>query len=242
MKILCLILASDTSPEYIQFQSLWRRFMHLRREVDCYFYKGHPDLTQPAFLHDRTLWIKVNENLDSVYEKTLRAFEYFVPELDKYDFVYRSNLSTFVSFEHLIQYCKDLPKTNCCAARTGGLPPEDEDKHSIDRGGLFPAGNGFILSTDLVRRLVTERVPRVIQDDVTIGVALRLWGVTITELVRPDFLEHGSWFMNNEHLLTSPSDRNLNPKKMMFMYRLKSYDRQKDMQEMDRLIRANYNV
>lgn len=218
--------------------------MHLHREVDCYFYKGHPDLTRPTFLEDKTLWIKINENLETVYEKTLRAFEYFTPELEKYDFVYRSNLSTFVSFEHLVEYCKDLPRTRCCAAVAGGIPPEDENRNSLEQGFSFPGGNGFILSPDVVRRLVQERIPLVEQDDVTIGIALRKWGIKITEFARPDLIDglNGKWFVNNPHLLNSKTEWSIKPKKMMFSYRIKTSDRNYDANTMDALIRTTYGV
>lgn len=241
MRILCLILASDTSPEYIRFQMLWRKFMHLHPDVDCYFYKGHPDLTQPSFLEDQTIWINVPETFETVYEKTLKAFEVCLPMLNKYDFVYRSNLSTFVSFQHLVKYCKDLPRTNCCAAVIGGIPPDDEKRHSLESNFTFPGGNGFILTPDLVRRLVTEKIPLVEQDDVTIGVALRKWGVKIQEFVRPDFRDDGYWYVNN-HSLLQPHEQNLDPKKLMFSYRIKSFDRTKDVEVMRSLIRKVYGV
>lgn len=241
MRILCLILASDTAPEYLKFQKLWRRMFKVNKFVDCYFYKGHPDLTQPAFLEDDTLWIRISERLDMLYEKTLRAFEYFIPELDKYDYVYRSNLSTFVSFPHMLQFCERLPRTMACAGVIGGIPPEQEMRNSIESGFSFPGGNGFILSTDLVKRLVEENIPLVEQDDVTIGVALRKWGVRIDEFVRPDYRDDGSWYMNN-HKLLKPNEWNLDPKLMMFTYRLKSYDRAKDAAMMDTLIKKVYGV
>lgn len=241
MKILCLILASDTAPEYLQFQQLWKKIIRIHPNVDCYFYKGHPNLTKEAFLEDDTIWLKVPETFETVYEKTLKAFEFCIPMLPKYDFVYRSNLSTIVSFHHLLQYCNDLPKTNCCSAVIGGLPPEDEKRHSLESKFTFPAGNGFILSTDLVRRLVDEKIPLVEQDDVTIGVALRKWGVKIQEFVRPDFRDDGYWFTNNFKLL-QPHERNLEPKKMMFTYRIKSFDRKKDVEVMRSFIQKVYGV
>ena len=238
MKILCLILASDTTPDYVRFQSVWRKFMNTYPKVDCYFYKGHPDLSQSEFLEDKTLWIKISESLDTVYEKTLRAFEYFVPKLDEYDFVYRSNLSTFVSFQHMLEFCAELPTTNCCAAFAGCVP---ENGNSLDYEMSFPGGNGFLLSTDLVRRLVEEKPPLNGQDDVTIGDALRRWKVPIIGFVRPDFRDDGFWYMNNFHLLKS-NERNLRPKKNMFSYRLKSFDRAKDISTMEELVRGVYGI
>lgn len=241
MKILCLILASDTSPEYIKFQTQWRRMMKLNPSVDCFFYKGHPDLTQSEFLEDDTLWIKIPETLDTVYEKTLRAFEYFAPKLGNYTFVFRSNLSTFISFSHLIEFCKDLPRERCCAAVIGGIPPEDEKRNSIDSGFSFPGGNGFLVTPDIVRKLVEEKPPLVVQDDVTIGTALRKWDIQIKEFVRPDFRDDGHWYINNFHMLQQ-HERNLDPKNIMFTYRIKSYNRNNDVDVFKSLIKRVYNV
>lgn len=244
MKILCLILASDTAPEHVKFQALWRRFMLLHPDVDCYFYKGHPDLNQESFIEDRTLWIRIHDTIDTVYEKTLRAFEHFIPNLSRYDFVYRSNLSTLVSFSHMIEFCKDLPRTECCSAFTGGINPNVpiSERNSLKYPGSFPGGNGFILSPDLVRRLVEEREPLVQQDDVTIGNALRRWGISIREFVRPDFLGVDKpWYVNNYDLL-QPHERNNTPKKIMFTYRFKSDNRNEDIEMMSILIRRLYNV
>ena len=241
MRILCLILASDTAPEYIQFQALWRKIMHIHPRVDCYFYKGHPNLTKETFLEDDTIWIRVPETFETVYEKTLKAFEFCIPNLHNYDFVLRSNLSTFVSFNHLIQYCNELPKTGCCCAVIGGIPPEDVERHSLASKFTFPGGNGFILSPDLVKRLVEEKIPLVEQDDVTIGVALQKWGIKIQEFVRPDFRDDGYWFTNNFKLL-KPHEQNLDPKKIMFTYRIKSFDRKKDVEVMRSLIKKIYGV
>lgn len=243
MRVLCLILASDTSPEHVQFQAIWRRFMHLHPDVDCYFYKARPDLHEDTVLEDRTLWIRMNDTLDTVYEKTLKAFDYFLPHLHAYDFLYRSNLSTAVSFKHMLEFCEDLPKTNCCAAVTGGIhpsvPQSQRDSRKFPRS--FPGGNGFLLSPDLVRRLLEDKEPLDFQDDVTIGNALRRWNIAIHEFVRPDYTNSQSWHVNNYPLLRA-HERSLDPKKILFTYRLKTDDRKKDVEEMNRLIRLIYSV
>ena len=239
MKILCLILASDTAPEYKEFQSLWRRYMKQNRFVDCFFYKGDPDLSEPVALKGDTLWIRIEEDWTTVYEKTLRAFEFFLPVLPKYDFVYRTNLSTFTAFPELLDYCSGLPKVDCCAAVTGGIPETAEDRDSLKYPYSFPGGCGFILSPNLVHRIVQEKEPLDHQDDVTIGNALRRWGIRIQEFVRPDFCNTGMWYVNNIHLLQA-HEANIAPKRIMFSYRFKSVDRNKDILMMDRFIRKYY--
>lgn len=234
MRVLCLILASDTTEEHKQFQVLWRTLINKHPDVDCYFYKGNPDLDEPTLLDGNTLWIKIEESYETIYEKTLRAFEYFIPVLDGYDFVYRTNLSTLTSFNHMLEYCNDLPRRNCCAAVAGGVP---YNGNSLDYKNSFPGGNGFLLTPNLVKRLVTERVPLVEQDDITIGEALRKWGIHIHQFARPDFIGNNKWELINIELLPE-QDHNLLPKKMMFSYRFKTNNRLNDVEQMRKVICA----
>jgi hypothetical protein len=141
----------------------------------------------------------------------------------------------------MLEFCAGLPRTNCCAGIIGGLPPEHAGRHSLDHDFSFPAGNGFLLTPDIVRRLVDEKIPLLEQDDVTIGVALRKWNVPITEFVRPDFRDDGIWYVNNYNLL-EPNEQNLEPKRLMFTYRIKSFNRERDAFIFDALIRKTYGA
>lgn len=215
MRILVLILASDSSHEYVEFQAIWRMYMNHHPGIDCYFYKGDPTLQTEAILHGDTLTLRIEESLDTVYEKTMQAFRYFEPRLGKYDFVYRTNLSSFVDFEKYLEVCAGLPKTRCCAAFIG-----------YDGDTQFPSGSGFTLSPDLVRRLVLENPPKVVQDDVTLGHVLHRWGIPIHGVNRVDYLDDQTgflyWF----------------PEMPAFHYRVKSDDRKHDV----RVLRALVNI
>jgi hypothetical protein len=188
-KILVLILASDTNPLYCSFQTLWKTYMNTHPEFDCYFYKGHPNLEKEAFLSDKnTLLIKCEDTFNTCYEKTLKAFDFFKDKLDNYKYVFRTNLSSFMIFDKYLEYSKEWPTENFCSAVIGeheGIP--------------FPAGAGFTLSIDLVKRLIEERPSLVFQDDVSIGSALKSWGIPIEPCKRVDILyEHDLlWLENN---------------------------------------------
>jgi hypothetical protein len=212
-----LVLASDTAPEYIEFQSIWRLYMQSNLNIDCYFYKGDPNLTEDAILDGDTLSIRIEDTLETVYEKTLRAFKFFVPRLDTYTFVFRTNLSSFVDFDKYIRFCDGLPTTNCCAAvigYEGNIP--------------FPSGSGFTLSPDIVRRLVQESPAKNVQDDVTIGTALRNWGIQIYRANRLD--RYGDEW----HWVYPPRNHEL-----AFHHRVKTEDRNKDAQTLFELTRLN---
>jgi hypothetical protein len=226
-RILVLILASDTDPVYCAFQIMWRQYMNLNPNIRAYFYKGHPDITQPAFLSDdNTLLIKIHDNFETCYEKTLRAFEYFSGDLDKYDFVFRTNLSSFVYFPHYLEFCKSLPKTNCCAAFIG---TRSED------GLKFPAGAGFTLSPDIIKRLLAERPQLEIQDDVTIGRALQKWGIPILNAPRIDILTEEMF-----QILNTINNQNKN----VFHFRLKNVEgkRELDISSYLKLLKLYYGI
>jgi hypothetical protein len=178
-RILVLILANDGDPLYCGFQVLWRQYMNLNPNIKAYFYKGHPDITGDFLSDENTLLIKIHDTLDTCYEKTLRAFSFFSDELHNYDFVFRTNLSSFVYFPHYLEFCKTLPTQECCCAYIG-VRSED--------GLKFPAGTGITLSIDLVKRLVEDKQPLEVQDDVTIGRALERWGISIYPCNRIDIL------------------------------------------------------
>jgi hypothetical protein len=215
MKILMLILASDSAPEYIEFQSIWRMYMDLHPSIDCYFYKGDPTLETEAVLRGDTLFLRVEESLETVYEKTMRAFRFFEPQLSKYTFVYRTNLSSFIDFKKYLRVCARLPQTQCCAAFIGY---EDDIP--------FPSGSGFTLSPDLVRRLLSENPPNVSQDDITIGAALHRWGIPIHGVNRADYIDEGDGFL---YLC-------LNPGIPTFHYRVKTDNRKRDAKALRSLV------
>jgi len=221
MKILVLILTSDTSPEYLQFQTLMRTFIHKTPGVDCYFYKAHPNLPQDIFLGGDTLMIKMEESFDTIYDKTLRAFDYFSSVLHQYDFVYRTNLSTYTHYPTLIEYCKSLPTKNTCAGSFGGF----------DSDNPFPGGSGILLTPDVVRRLIQERPEKIDQDDVTIGAALKRWQTKMIQHRRGDYEECDLFFIRNWD--TVPA---LGPRGLLFSWRLRTQDRSRDVDAMRTLI------
>jgi hypothetical protein len=225
-RVLVLILASDTDPLYCAFQIMWREYMNLNPNIRAYFYKGHPDITQPAFLSDdNTLLVKIHDNSETLYEKTFRAFEYFSGDLDKYDFVFRTNLSSFVYFPYYLEFCKSLPKTDCCAAVVG----------IYDNGLEFPSGAGVTLSPDIVKRIIKERPQFEVPEDVVIGCALQKWGIPIINTQRLDILTE-ELFMKLDSINTENKD--------IFHIRLKNIEgkRQLDIRSYLKLLKIYYKI
>jgi len=210
-KVLMLVLASDTNEYYKKFQELWRQYMNSNPNIDCYFYKADPTLKEDALLVDKnTLVVKCEESLDKCYEKTLKAFEYFSNQFNKYDYIFRTNLSSFVVFDHYLEFCKMLPKLSMCSAFIG----------TTHYGLQFPAGAGFTLTPDLATRLLEEKPPLIEQDDVSIGHALKVWNIPIVPAPRTDILVNKD--IDNLDSIVSTD-------KSIFHYRVKHLSNNRDI-------------
>lgn len=199
-----LVLASSG---YDQFEALWRKYMKSNSHIDCFFYRGNPDMEKEAELVDDTIYVKIGDTLDTVYEKLMLTLKFLEPNLDKYDFVFRTNLSSYIDFDKYVHFCMLLPQANVCAAVIGH-----------HEGIAFPSGAGFTMSTDLVKRLIQENPPPFHLDDVTIGKAITNWDVRWIQTNRLDFRGGDNW--SYEH---QPS-----PNELLFHYRAKTANRNED--------------
>lgn len=219
MKILMLILASDGSPEYRKFQELWRTYTNSNPHIDCLFYKGNPDMDKDAERIGDTIFVKIEDTLDNVYDKLMMTLRFVYPSLDTYDFLYRTNLSSCVDFDKFVHFCHLLPSTNVCAAVL-----------SRHEGVMFPSGAGFTISIDLVKRLVQENPPNFYLDDVTIGKAMANWNIQWIHTNRIDYRGNSLWCY-----LHRPYSNEI-----IFHYRAKTENREDDyraLQEMrDRIV------
>lgn len=219
-----LILASDDTEYFKEFQICWKRFMNTMPSViDCYFYKCDPTIEEPIIRQGNEIFIKMKESINTVYEKTLRVFKYFYDDLDKYDFVFRPNLSSFIRFDKYLEVCETLPKKNCCAAVIG-------HRNRI----IFPSGSGFTMSSDLVKQLVNNPGPNVIVDDVSIGFSLMCYGVSIIPMPRYDITHE------QESILIAKNINEFNTDK--FHFRLKTTNRSLDIDVFNKLIDKYYTT
>jgi len=98
-----------------------------------------------------------------------------LPRIREFDYVLRTNLSSFFVFPRLFEFLKTLPKQRCyCGSGEG-----------------FGSGCGFLLSPDLVKMLVlhkNELWNQSSNDDVSIGHFLQKKGVALLPAPRRDLL------------------------------------------------------
>ncbi len=184
-KILVLIIACDSPEVFFENQKTWRSYMHLDREhVEVYFIKADPKLDTTSSIVDDVIWSKTEENyIPGILNKTILSMEAILPRLDEFDYVLRTNLSSFYYFPKLLEFLKTAPQTNFYCG--------------VDYYGWFASGAGFILSPDLVKLLVENKSHFLDNmasfDDVLIGHFLRPRGVPIVPADRVDLTSIERW-------------------------------------------------
>ena len=111
--------------------------------------------------------------------KTLETFELVLDKFD-FDYIYRTNVSSYVDLKKLSEYISDQSKTSFYAGFMG--------RHS---GIRFVSGSGYFLSRDLVMKILANRHKwdHGEVDDVALGKILNELGVQITEIGRTDILD-----------------------------------------------------
>ena len=170
--------------------------MHLDREhVEAYFIKGAPELEKPYLIFEDEIWSKTQENyVPGILNKTILSMEAMLPRLDEFDYVLRTNLSSFYYFPKLLDFLKRLPPTECYSAMIGTLHRQ------------FGSGAGIILSTDLVKMLITHKEELLdntsFPDDVVIGDFFLHRNIGIIPAKRLDFPSRNAFIEHRNNKLS----------------------------------------
>ncbi len=200
MKILVLAVASDDKPYYKELQKVWRSYMDYDPEhVEAYFVKADPRLSSLYKIEDHTIWAKAETSVTpGIADKTILAMEAMIPRIKEFDFIVRTNLSSFFVFPRLLEFMKTLPKTGCYHAC----------ENKILQGGgkpYIPFGSGacFILSPDLVEMIVrnkNELLGSTIVDDVLFGWFCHYSKIPLIIATRMDILDMPTWLTLKNYL------------------------------------------
>lgn len=158
MKLLILVIANDFAP-YDNLQKWnWDRFMKLNPDLDCYYLKEKEDLDTEYKIDGINFYYKAKpDTFVSIFDKTISALRHL--NYENYDFVLRTNLSSFFIRDKMMRYLTTLPKNEIYA----GLKAEHQDF-------TFAAGAGFLMSKDVIDYLLNNLDKRFnLIDDVDIG-------------------------------------------------------------------------
>lgn len=213
-RLLVLVIASDNHPIYIELQKVWRSYMNAHPEVTAYFLKGDPTLSQTNQIAGDTLYVNSPDGyVPGIFLKSIVAFEALSSELDNYDYLLRTNLSSVFDFPALLAALNKMPSTQCYAGRNGVHHVQWVPKYYQTP---FVEGSGILMSMDLVKLLLKEKSSALqdaslAPDDVLIGKIFQDNGIKIIPFSHLSFSSREEW----------PKDKLL--LKKAFHYRIRSY-------------------
>lgn len=141
-KAIILVLASHDQPLYKFFKRAWETCLDSNSNIRVFFtYGRNPDLVPKE--HD-LIYNDIKECFyPGMITKTVRSLAE-IDEKYSYDFLIRTNLSTFWDFDKLLTRLERMPKSQCLAGRRSAMPP------------YFITGTSMILSPDCVKYIVNE--------------------------------------------------------------------------------------
>ncbi len=172
--------------------------------VDTFFLVGNSPKDE---IDGHLIKTNVPESLINCGHKTLKAFELLKDR--EYDYIFRTNSSSYVDKELLKNYLIDKPRTNFYSGVIGN-----------HNGIIFASGSGFIISKNLVDLVLYKKEyweHRFI-DDVALGFLLRFLKISPVPAPRFDI-------QTVNHL--TPKD--------YYHYRIKTSDRYKDCEYMKQI-------
>jgi len=173
MKVCILFIYSDDII-YNSMLEIQQKYVHKFNNVDSYFIKMNNLQNDDIIINDDIISIKGNETLYNILYKTVKSFELLFD--NNYDFFVRSNISTIIDINQLLDVLEKLPKTNYY----GGANIMNLQWYGsgiVDKtyfGLNFTSGIGIILSTDIVKHFILnkDKIDYSIVDDVSISIYL----------------------------------------------------------------------
>lgn len=162
----------------------------------------------------------IDSTIPGIYLKTIKAINYLHPRYD-YDFIIRTNLSSFWNIPNTLEYFTRLPKNNYF----GG----------ICLWNTFISGSGLVMSRDLGLKISDAYVDtNEIHDDVAISNVVKF---TLNEKLSPfeDFRIHYLTDQEGNHI---PDDLS----KILYFRIRNNRDRNIDIELMKILLQRIYNI
>jgi hypothetical protein len=107
-KILHLVLYSTEQETYKEMYKITSDYYKsFDYNVTTIFYTNDNTIQDEYMLQNNILLIKGEEKFSNITIKTLKAFNYFSKEIDNYEYIIRSNISTIINFKILLNNLKN---------------------------------------------------------------------------------------------------------------------------------------
>jgi hypothetical protein len=148
-KAILLVLASDNTPLYKEFRKIYQAYLDINPNIRVFLVYGDQYSFEPQSYD--LVYDDVKENYyPGMITKTVRALDH-IDRNYNYDFLVRTNISTFWDLDRFEKRIEQLPKTECF---TGSL------RSCIYRGQQSPqyaSGVNLTLSRDMVQLMLENQ-------------------------------------------------------------------------------------
>lgn len=153
VKIIVLIIDSDNLHIYRDLRKIWKSYMHTDREhIRAYFLRANPKLDRKYKIDKDTIWVKTKESaIPGILIKTLSGIEAITKNFD-FDYIVRTNLSSFYIFSRLVQDLQKRPRNNFLYSNSF-LHYNFKPNPKL----LCPHGCGYIISKDIANFMLKNK-------------------------------------------------------------------------------------
>ena len=167
MKLLIAVIAS-TEPLYQRLidDGLRRTWATNVEDVEIvYYYGGNPT----TIVEDDSVYLTVPEGVENIGRKTIEFFR-FALEKKTFDWLFRTNCSSYIDVPNLKKFLFDKPRENFFSSSIG-----------LFAGRPFASGSGYVLSPDLVQKVCDNAHlwNHHLLDDVALSFLLQDLGVSL---------------------------------------------------------------
>ena len=228
IKILHLVLYSH-DDSYDKMYNITSEYYKKFPYVKTIYYTYNDNISSEYELRGDILYIKGKESyVPGILEKTIRTLEYFQESFNNYDYVVRTNASTIINFDLLVE------KLHTETVDYGsGLVFKLSDHYSDavivnEDKNIFASGTSIILSIPSARELIQNK--RLLKYDIIDDLAIGIYFNDHNENIIPKSIDSG----NNEFVFVD-DNTNLDVDRTIF-YINRNRNRENDVSNMKKIV------
>lgn len=118
----------------------WKKLVNKNDNIDIFFIRTSCILNQSYKINDDIITFKYNEKCGHIIYKTLKSLEIFQ---NKYDYIIRTNVNTFIDLHNLNKFIQTLNTTNIFTSL-------------FWEGGSYPYGYFILISNDVANHIISH--------------------------------------------------------------------------------------
>ena len=120
-KLIILIIASD-APHYEVFKKCWMEYMNKNENIKSFFLYSNENMDTDIYITKDSITYNCKESLiPGILYKTIAGY-YFCQKKLSYDFMLRTNLSSFIIFPNILKYLNSIEKQNIWVSNLELMP------------------------------------------------------------------------------------------------------------------------